>query len=461
MSPRPRYVRCFLAGIIFLFATRGGSLMAADAVLNWNPSSSPNIAGYKIYYGQTSMTYGPPISVGSQTSYTVTNLAAGTHYFAVTAYTTSGVESDFSSEVSTTVSGPPVAPPGDTTKPVISAVVVSGITPSSAAITWITDELSNSQVEFGSSSNLGGSTSPDPSMVLSHIQTLNDLAADKLYYFRVNSSDASGNTGVSAILSFRSAPLADTAAPVVSAVTASQITQSGATITWTTNEPADTHIDYGITGTYGSSTTLDPTLLTAHSQVLSGLAPGTQYYYQVKSKDAVGNRTTAGSFNFVTKPIADTTPPTLSAITASAVNRSGATISWNTNEPADAQLEYGVTASYGSATPLAANLVNSHLQVLTNLSPGTIYHYRVKSKDGAGNTALSGDFVFNTGISAAALFIAGIWRIDQNFNGRWDTAKQGDNRFKFGQEGDTPIVGDWTGSGTPCIGTFRDGVWTP
>ncbi len=47
--------------------------------------------------------YSAPISLGRQTTYTVTGLTPGTYYFAVTAYNTASLESGFSNEVSTTV----------------------------------------------------------------------------------------------------------------------------------------------------------------------------------------------------------------------------------------------------------------------------------------------------------------------------------------------------------------------
>jgi Viral BACON domain len=72
---------------------------SATASLSWGPSTSI-VAGYKVYVGTTSGVYGPPIAVGNVTSYVVNNLAAGTYYFVVTDYDSSGVESPPSNEVS-------------------------------------------------------------------------------------------------------------------------------------------------------------------------------------------------------------------------------------------------------------------------------------------------------------------------------------------------------------------------
>jgi hypothetical protein len=88
----------------------------------------------------------------------------------------------------------------------------------------------------------------------------------------------------------------DATGPVVSNVTAKP-GPGGATISWTTSEPADRQIEYGPTVGYGSSTTWDRTLSTQHSVTISGLARKTMYFFQILSRDATGNLgTSQGSF---------------------------------------------------------------------------------------------------------------------------------------------------------------------
>ena len=78
---------------------------AGDVTLQWDPNPETDVVGYKVYYGTASRTYSSPIPLGLQTTYTVTGLATGTYYFAVTAFDGYGLESTFSNEVSTTVTG--------------------------------------------------------------------------------------------------------------------------------------------------------------------------------------------------------------------------------------------------------------------------------------------------------------------------------------------------------------------
>jgi hypothetical protein len=73
---------------------------AASVTLAWDPNSDPDIIGYNLYYGKASGIYESVIDVGNQTTYSIYDLEdAETYYFVVTAYNTSGFESDFSSEL--------------------------------------------------------------------------------------------------------------------------------------------------------------------------------------------------------------------------------------------------------------------------------------------------------------------------------------------------------------------------
>ncbi|MBL8186982.1 MAG: fibronectin type III domain-containing protein, partial [Acidobacteria bacterium] len=68
-----------------------------------------------------------------------------------------------------------------------------------------------------------------------------------------------------------------TPALAITNVIASSITASSVTITWTTNQFADSQVEYGTTTGYGQQTVLNPTLLTSHVEIVSGLAANTTY----------------------------------------------------------------------------------------------------------------------------------------------------------------------------------------
>ncbi len=91
----------------------------------------------------------------------------------------------------------------------------------------------------------------------------------------------------------------------------------------------------------------------------------------------------------------DNVPPVISNVFSYA-RVTTAVITWETNEPATSQVEYGLTNQYGSLTPIDIRLVRKHKVLITGLTPGTRYHFRVRSKDAAENEGMSDDYTFTT-----------------------------------------------------------------
>jgi hypothetical protein len=72
--------------------------------LAWNVSTSSNVAGYIVYYGEASESYTSSVDAGLNTSETFASLTPGvTYYFSTLAYNTNGEESVFSNEASNTI----------------------------------------------------------------------------------------------------------------------------------------------------------------------------------------------------------------------------------------------------------------------------------------------------------------------------------------------------------------------
>ncbi len=87
-------------------------------------------------------------------------------------------------------------------------------------------------------------------------------------------------------------------------------------------------------------------------------------------------------------------PPVISSVSATVAGNT-ALVRWQTNIPADAKVEYGLTTAYGSNTSLNVTLDVFHQQLLSGLLPGTRYHYRVWSCAG-GLCSFSDDYSFVT-----------------------------------------------------------------
>lgn len=190
-------------------------------------------------------------------------------------------------------------------------------------------------------------------------------------------------------------PPPDTTAPVMNNIRSTDTTSNSVNIRWSTNEPASSQVEYGTTSGYGSSTQLDPSLVYTHVQPITGLSPSTTYHYRVRSRDVAGNEAVSGDYTFVTLA-PDYDPPTLELIEAGDITDFSAVITWTTNEVATSQVNYGLTTAYDQSSTIDQSLVVNHTVSLSGLQPDTLYHFRVRSSDAAGNEAVSGDYTFHT-----------------------------------------------------------------
>ncbi len=203
----------------------------------------------------------------------------------------------------------------------------------------------------------------------------------------------------------------DTTAPVISAINATPANGGTATITWTTDEPANSRLDYGTdTGTLDQSAT-DAALTTSHSLQISGLTASTTYYYRVTSADAADNTTTSPSPESeapasFTSGAPDTTPPVISSVNAVPGANGSATITWNTDEAADSRVDYGIVSGAPDLNSSDPAALTSHSISLTGLTPGTTYYYTVTSKDASNNSASSAEAGF---IAVAVVCPCSIW----------------------------------------------------
>ncbi len=111
--------------------------------------------------------------------------------------------------------------------------------------------------------------------------------------------------------------------------------------------------------------------------------------------------------------------PILSNVEVVWLTSSEATIVWNTDLASDSQVEYGVSQSYGKSSPLHINRVISHSVVLRDLQPGSLYHFRAKSRDEQGNLTVSDDFDLTTllaGVKTYELPVTQVTASDDNGN---------------------------------------------
>ncbi len=296
---------------------------------------------------------------------------------------------------------PPVV---DTVPPVISSIN-SSVTHQSATVSWITNENANSKVYFGTTTPLNtgsAQTVTKSTFETGHTLSLTGLSASTQYYFVIETKDVKGNTATSSQNTLTTTATPDTAAPTITAISATNVGTSTVTIDWTTNESSNSKVYYStatplVTGT--ASTKSDAAMVTSHSVTLTGLTPNTTHYFKVESADASNNTSTGSETSFVTVALpVDATAPVISSLTTTPASTT-ANVSWTTNEAATTKVYYGVTTPLvlGSAsTVVDGAFLTSHTAALTGLTASTTYYMVVESKDAANNTAASSETSFVT-----------------------------------------------------------------
>ncbi len=252
---------------------------------------------------------------------------------------------------------------------IISDIAVKDITENGATITWTTDKPADSQVEFGKSSSYGSLTILDKDAATGHQVTLDNLSPGSTYYFRAKSSIA-GFNAVSSAETFKTTGSAPTSNVIISGVAVSDITDTGATITWTTDKPSTSQVEYGKSSSFGSLTTLDNTNNTDHSVDITGLTPGTSYSFRAKSSIAGFNAVSSTStFKTTGTAPAGQTACLFTGINlcqGAPVNYSGGSIkdigSLNCNPSGCSQYDAAINAA-ASQTGVSAKLLKANMVI--------------------------------------------------------------------------------------------------
>ena len=87
--------------------------------------------------------------------------------------------------------------------------------------------------------------------------------------------------------------------PVISNINVTDITESSARISWTTDQPTQGHVEYGTTTSYGTAVS-DLLETTTHSITLTNLAPSTTYHFRIVAASDNGTTTYSPDQTFKT-----------------------------------------------------------------------------------------------------------------------------------------------------------------
>ncbi len=374
-----------------------------------NPT--PGFAQYAIYRSTDGANY---TEIATQVSriinyYLDTDIDTGTtYYYKVTAEDSDGNISSYS----TVVSDDPNGTGGtDVSAPTISNVVTSSIGSNSITISWETDEVSDSYVDY--TTEEGGDFSDVDTVGLTtmrnnaaglgvHTVSLTNLAPNTTYYFRVRSLDPDGNEGIGT-----QAPngyvYTTLSGPIISDVSTDDIRNTQARVTWTTDQESDSYVIFSTSTSFTASSTVgSPIAVSSHEVTLPSLTPNTTYYYYVQSDAVTDKNTIEGQHEYYSfQTTGDLTAPVITFDSENDVTVSDTSllITFSTNETATSSINYGTSLSYGS-TSTNNNLNTDHHYTLSGLLPGTAYFLSMRVADIDGNLSSALQFSVTTTDSA-------------------------------------------------------------
>lgn len=192
-------------------------------------------------------------------------------------------------------------------------------------------------------------------------------------------------------------------------VTASVLSLTSANVSWSapSSNGGSPIISYTITSTPGSFTLTTSNI----NGIITGLTTGTSYTFRVVATNAVGNSQNSSASN----PIPPATVPSAPLnVTASVFSLTSANVSWspplsNGGSPITA---YTITSTPGSFTLTTSNTNG----IITGLTSGTSYTFRVLATNAAGNSPessasspiimpipISGTFIYSFNYSGSNL----------------------------------------------------------
>ena len=319
---------------------------------------------------------------------TLTNLEASTTYF----YTVSSTDLSnngptLSSVLSLTTDAAP-----DLTPPVISNIQVEE-DETSAILTWDTNELADSFVDFGTISGLLTSTVGDVENVTGHEITLTNLAAATTYFYTVGSIDRANNSPTeSSQSSFTTLATADVTPPAVPASLAGIAGSEQAVLSWDSNDELDLagyRLERRVAGT-GSFVAI-ASGLEDPSYTDLGLTNLTTYEYRVVAVDRSDNNSGASTVVSVT-PASTAAPSTPADLSQTGALRP--VFRFANAEPfmADASLTYTVQVSteadFSNVSDSESGIAEDNDGITTwtitrDLVEGSTYYWRVRALEGA------------------------------------------------------------------------------
>ncbi|MEN6350795.1 MAG: Ig-like domain-containing protein [Syntrophomonas sp.] len=303
----------------------------------------------------------------------------------------------------------------DKTAPTLSAASCSEVTPSGATVNFTSDEAGTyyylvrlateaapTDAEVKNSGNTGTANANADNSI-----TLSVLSASTEYTVYIVETDKYLNQSNRLSVSFTP----DNTAPTLSLVSVSDVSASGAAVTFTSDE-AGTYYCLAVSATFVPTVLQVQNYGTSGNAIagsgnnisVTGLSDSTEYTVYVVQTDAAGNLSDLYSVSFSTSEGADQTAPRLSWISSNGVSSSGATVTFTSDEAGTyyylacpSTLTAPTTAEVKkSGTSGTAKAGSGNNITITGLSASTEYTVYIAETDAAGNLSSLESVSFST-----------------------------------------------------------------
>ena len=301
------------------------------------------------------------------------------YFYYVTASDDAGSISAASSKASEIPEGRFTIPPEITKTPVVTSASFS------ALVIWETEREADSHIEYGITESLGEEQGTIEETE-EHSVKLEGLKPETKYYYRVRSRDQDGNVALSTVSTFKTLE-----APTISNVIISDIELYDAFISWETNIPITTSLEYGVTVGYGLLASDSSNILnTNHQMKLTGLIDGTTYHVRLRGEDSEGNLINSDDYSFQTL-----TFPEVLTVNYNNKSEGQTEVTWTTNVPTTSIVEY-YNDQIAPKTQGNQAYTTDHSVLLFGLEDATVYQYKVKGTDQFGYSTQSDENEFIT-----------------------------------------------------------------
>jgi fibronectin type 3 domain-containing protein len=232
-----------------------------------------------------------------------------------------------------------------------------------------------------------------------------ELTPGTYYYYRIAAIDSSGRKGP---ISSNYDSATTQAAPTVTGISASALSDSSIKVTWNAFTGASKYRVYR--GTSSVSANMEPLAYIdapATEYTDTGLTPNTYYYYRIAVIDSENNEgLLSNSYNSA----ATQAVPTVTGIYASALSGSSIKVTWDAFTGASKYRVYRGT-SYASANMEPVAYIDAPTTEYTDtaLTPGATYYYRIAVIDSENSEGrLSSDYDYASLLPAPANLTAAV-----------------------------------------------------